>query len=186
LKKLIFLAVIAVLSLTGCATTSGNVNDESVSGTNAPEEEATEARDEKTEAVTAEEPPASTNPKFGETFTYEDGLSVTVGAPEPYTPSEYAAKGNEPSFLRFQITVVNGTAENYDPALFYVTMQSGNVESQEVYDSENGINGSPTTAILPGREGTWPVVFGVMDPADLVMQVKPDLGISMEPVIFTF
>ncbi|MFD7012547.1 hypothetical protein [Rhodococcus jostii] len=35
--------------------------------------------------------PAPANPKLGQTYTYENGLAVTVGQPQPYTPSSSAA-----------------------------------------------------------------------------------------------
>lgn len=177
------MAFVGGLLLAGCGTTGGEVG-EPVAGTNAPQETKTDKPAEDSTETPTEEPAATANPKFGETFTYEDGLSVTVSAPEPYTPSDTAATGGEPSFVKFQVTVVNGTSENYDPSLFYVTMQSGNAEAGEVYDSANNLNGSPTTPILPGREGTWAIAFGVTDPNDLVMQVRADM-FEREDIIYT-
>ncbi|WP_029433112.1 hypothetical protein [Blastococcus sp. URHD0036] len=87
------------------------------------------------------------------------------------------------TFLAFDVTVVNGTDANYEPAMFSTTMQSGNAEEQEVFDSEGGLEGSPSTPILPGRETAFTVGYGASNPADLVMQVRP--GFEYESVIYT-
>ncbi len=67
--------------------------------------------------------------------------------------------------------------------MFNATLQSSNVEAAQVFDSEQGISGPPATTLLPGRESAFQVVFGVMDPADLVLEVTP--GFEYEPAIFT-
>ncbi|MGY1666989.1 hypothetical protein [Geodermatophilus sp. SYSU D00696] len=136
--------------------------------------------------ATSEEPPsAAVNPRFGQTYTYENGLAVTVAPPQPYTPSDSAAVGEPapPSFVVFDVTVANGTQANYDPATFMATMQSGTTEGQQVYDSANGIGGTPSTTLLPGRESTFRLAFGATHPNDLVLEVTP--GFDYESAIFT-
>ena len=180
MRKIIPLAFVAVLGLAGCGT-SGEVTDGSASGSNRPADSATNEEAAATETSEA----AAKNPVFGETYTFENGVAVTISAPQPYTPSEYAYVG-EPApaaFVAFDVVVVNGSAENYDPTMFTATMQSANVESEQVFDSENGIEGSPTTTVLAGREAAFKMAFGAADPADLVMEVSP--GFEYESVIFT-
>jgi hypothetical protein len=108
-----------------------------------------------------------------------------VSAPQPYTPSDSAFLGDPrpPAFVVFDVKIVNGTQQNYEPAVFSVTMQSANVEEQEVFDSANGIEGSPSTPILPGRESVFRIAFGATNPNDIVMQVSPSF--EHESVIFT-
>jgi len=137
-------------------------------------------------APPSEEPPAApANPTFGESYTYENGLTVTVSPPQPYAPSDSAAVGEPapPNSVVFDITVTNGTQTNYDPAAFMATMQSGSTEGQQVFDSANGIGGTPTTTLLPGRESQFRVAFGATDPNDLVLEVAP--GFDYESAIFT-
>ncbi len=62
-----------------------------------------------------------------------------------------------------------------------MTLQSGNQEASQVYDSQQ-LGDSPTATLLPGREVEYSIAFGVNDPADLVMEVAPDL--SYQNVIF--
>lgn len=182
MRRLALLTTI-LFALVGCGGTDGSVNDDEVAGSNRPEKE--ESTSSSASPSSSEAPPPAPNPTFGRTFTYEDGLSVTVSAPQPYEPSEYAYVG-EPApaaFVAFDVTIVNGTADNYEPAMFNATMQSGNVESSQVFDSEQGMNGSPSTVLLPGREAVFRMAFGAADPADLVLQVTP--GFEYDAAIFT-
>lgn len=111
---------------------------------------------------------------FGDVAQFEDGLEVGAGAAAPFTPGEWAAGVDGfTQFVRVDVTLTNGTADAFDPALVYVTLASAGTEGSQVYDTSNGINGGPTTSILPGQSVTFPVVFGVTDPADLTLEVSP-------------
>jgi hypothetical protein len=83
----------------------------------------------------------------------------------------------------FDVVIVNGSQVNYEPTFFTATLQSANVEEEQVFDSENGIGGSPSTPVLPGRETAFRIAFGATNPNDLVMQVSPSF--EHEPVIYT-
>jgi hypothetical protein len=171
--RLPVIALSAAIALSLSACTGGAPDANPAAGSNRPASESA--------APAAEEAPKSENSKFGESYTYTDGLVLTIGAPQPFTPGEYASKGTEPNFVTFDITVVNGTEKNFEPTLFYQTLQSANAEATGVYDTE--LMGAPQTVVLPGREVTFKVGYGVLDPADLVMQVRP--GIEYGDRIFT-
>lgn len=164
---------IAALTVTACGTPASH-SDSAPTGVNA----GSAGDSEQTSGSDTQ----SADAAFGTAYTWDDGLSVEVGAPEAFTPSEYAA-GTEgySQFVRFTVRIVNGTSENWDPSLFYVTLQSGNQEASQVYDSQQ-LGDSPTTTLLPGREVEYSIAFSVNDPADLVMEVAPDL--SYQNVIF--
>jgi hypothetical protein len=166
---ILVLSAAVALSLSACMT--GAPDASPAAGSNRPS----------ATASAAAEAPKSENSKFGESYTFSNGVVVTVSAPQPLTPSEFASKGTEPNFLAFDVTVVNGTQENFDPSLFYVTLQSANAEATGVYDAEISI--PPQTALLPGREVTWKVGYGVLDTNDLVMEVTP--GVEYVGRIFT-
>lgn len=179
------LSVLApLLALTAaCSSTSGEVTDTAAQGSNRPS--ASAAAQEPAESTKpSPSPTKSTTAKFGQSFEFENGISMTVSAPEPYTRDEYASGGEDAAaHLAFTVTIVNGSDANYDPSLFYATVQSGNTEAEQIFDSANGLNGSPSTAVLPGRETTFKIGFGVADPADLVMEVAP--GFEYDAAIFT-
>lgn len=183
LMKRTFIALAAALTLTlaGCAGTSGEQDSEPPAGTNSSEENEAEP------AVDEEEPEAEpVDPgtlAFGDAFTYEDGLTVTVGKPSSFKPSEYAFTEEAPAYVAFEVTVVNKTGAPFDPGMISSSMQSGNTEAEEVFDSENGFSGSPDTKILDGRESKFKIGYGVSDPKDLVLELSPSW--EHESIIYT-
>lgn len=120
---------------------------------------------------------------FGDTYKWDNGLEVTIAAPTPFTPSEYATVAGAAAYLTFSVTIINNTGATYDPIQFSVYAQSGSKEASEIYDSANGYNGTPSTSILDGRQSAFNVGFGVSDPSDLVLEVRP--GYDYNQTYFT-
>lgn len=126
---------------------------------------------------------ASNQASFGETYRWTNGLEVTVSTPTPFTPGEYAAAEPATAYLSYTVTIVNNTGAVYEPALFFTSVQSGDQEADQVFDSENNLTGSPSTAILDGRQSTFTIGFGVSNPDDIVMEVTP--GFDYKDAYFT-
>ncbi|USQ81720.1 hypothetical protein [Ornithinimicrobium faecis] len=121
---------------------------------------------------------------FGETVTYADGLELTVGQPEAYQPGQYAAgSDHHDAFVRFPLSMTNGTDEPVDASWIVVTVQSGTGEGERVFDAGNGISGDPDSTLLQGRTNEWDIVFGVDDPEDMVMSIAP--GWDYDSMIYT-
>ncbi|MBM9466982.1 hypothetical protein [Nakamurella leprariae] len=121
---------------------------------------------------------------FGTPFEWENGLSVAVSAPAPFTPTESAVGDEGPGeAVRVDVTVTNGSQEEFDPYLLFVTALSGKLEATEIFDGAGGLESTPYTAVAPGATVTFPIGFKVADPADLVVQVSP--GSDYEPALFT-
>ncbi len=113
---------------------------------------------------------------FGGTYTYEDGLAMTIGIPQPFTPGEYAVGTHGfTQFVMMDVVVVNQTGTSWDPGLFYATMQSGNQEASRIFDPSK-LGDTASTMVLDGREASFKMAFGVTDPADLVLEVQPDFN----------
>lgn len=124
------------------------------------------------------------NPQFGDTYEWDGGITVSISEPSDFTPSDTAAGGEGASdHVTFEVTVVNGSSENYEPSSLSISVQSGSGEGDQVFDTAQGIDGSPNTAILPDRDVVFDVAFGVTDPDDLVVEVAP--GFDYEPAFFT-
>lgn len=187
-------ALATVAALSGCTTQSATPVESAPAGDNRPTAVSTEVADadlassttDETTAEPAVDEPATDDgtASFGEAYTWQDGLSVTIGAPEPYTPGDYAV-GHEAgqSAVSFQITIVNGSETPFDPILASISAQSGNTEASQIFDSGQGMEGSPSTKILAGRETTYKVAFSVSDPDDLVVEFSPDFAHAS--VLFT-
>lgn len=119
------------------------------------------------------------NLAFGEAATYDDGVSVSVSTPAPYTPDQYAAGADFPTSLSFTITITNGTGENLD-AYAYTTITSGGQAGSQVFD---GNTSYPTGVILPGQTLSWVENWSVADPAAIVLSIQP--GFDYDTAIFT-
>ncbi len=58
-------------------------------------------------------------PYLGESFSWDNGLTVTLSKPKAYKPSQYVLEYEEfpyRSFVVVTVTVANGSLEPYDPA----------------------------------------------------------------------
>ena len=174
------LAAALVLSLGACGLQGGAVTDSPTTGSNRPTTATETANETATETATAEPAPETgltgTDPgilALGKTFTYSDGLQVTLSKPTAMTSSEYASPGSVQG-LSFDVTIVNGTTAKFDPSLGYLTAQIGNAEAEQIFDTENGYEGGPSTAVLPGREVAYKVAFEGTDTSSLVVEFAPD------------
>ena len=131
---------------------------------------------------TVETPPASSEPTgsatperetlaFGKSYTWHDGVSVTVGRPTTFKPSAYAVVEKSKRYLKFTVTVVNKSNKPIDLGLTYISVQSGNEEAREVFDSMSGLRGPPATKVLKGRQSEFDAGFGVANPNDLMLEI---------------
>lgn len=144
-----------------------------------------------TPVPTASAPPEATEPgsaqglAFGETMEWEDGVSMTVSAPEPFTPSDLAVGSDQAANLVFTLTITNDSSENVQP-IVASTLSSGGTEGTRILDvgAEGGQVGiPPTTPIPPGQSITWQEAWSVVDAGSLTMQTAPSFG--YDPVVFT-
>jgi len=122
---------------------------------------------------------------FGETFAWDDGVSMTVSEPEPFTPSDLAMGADQAVNLAFTLTITNDSSENVQPVVFS-RLASGDTDATRIFDvgAEGGQVGiPPTTAILPGESITWREAWSVADPDSLTMQTAPSF--QYEDAIFT-
>ncbi|MGA4507262.1 hypothetical protein ACQB6R_06060 [Propionibacteriaceae bacterium G1746] len=162
----------------GCTGIAASPSAVEPSGDNRPASSAsaTTAASSTTDAPTTESSPTPTSDlvkPFGSSMTWEDNLSVTVSKPAAFKPSEYSQEKGFSQYVVFDITIVNKTGQPWDPAMFYATLQSSNEEAPQVYDSEK-LGNRPSTKLLNSREVKFKIAFAVKNPADLVMEVRPD------------
>jgi hypothetical protein len=112
---------------------------------------------------------------FGDTQTWDDGVSMTVSAPEPFTPSDLAAGADQADDVVFTLTIRNDSSENVQPVVFS-RLDSDGVEATRIFDmgAEGGQVGiPPTTAVLPGESITWQEAWSVADDETLTMETAP-------------
>jgi hypothetical protein len=122
---------------------------------------------------------------FGDTMVWDDGVSMTVSGPEPFSPSDLSAGADQAENLVFTLTITNDSSENVQPIVLS-TLSSDGTEATRIFDvgAEGGQVGiPPTTAVLPGESITWREAWSVADAASLTMQTSPSF--QYEQVIFT-
>lgn len=121
---------------------------------------------------------------FGSTFTWDDGLAITVSPPQPFTPKGDVSYQDKESkgFVVMEVTFRNGTAGAKEPMLLVLRATTGTREAKRVFDMGNGVEMDPSAKVLPGREVKWRVVYGVDPGKPFVMQV--DYGFDRKGGIY--
>ncbi len=176
----------AGLLLAGCSMTTAAPAGTVPSGSNRPAASATSPTSPASAAPQADASTAPANDgvaAFGTAYTWEDGVSMTVGKPEAYKASKYAAGADAGKPVVVQVTLVNKSGKPFDPMFTHLSAQSANEEATSIFDSENKVSGPPSTKILDGREVTFKVAFAVANPNDVVVEASP--GMLYDSVLFT-
>lgn len=117
---------------------------------------------------------------FGETMTWDDGVALTVSAPEPYTPSDLAVGATRANHVVFTLTLTNGSTEDLQP-LPLPSMSAGDQEVSQVVDLGNDLLGPrddvgipPTATIEPGGSISWRAAWSLDDPSSVTLEVAPN------------
>ncbi|GAA3370832.1 hypothetical protein GCM10020367_19040 [Streptomyces sannanensis] len=119
--------------------------------------------------------------KLGDTYTYKDGVKVTVSKPSAYEPDEFAVghkKGNKA--VQLTITIVNGSNEQIDITTALPDVRDANgAEAEQVFDGSNAttmFNGK----LLPGKQAVAKFIWSL--PADAATSME----LQMEPELFKY
>lgn len=180
------LSALAVALLAGaCGTTGTNTNRAPTTSASTTSVPTTPSQEDAWEMPSVPEQTQPEYPYLGESFAWDNGLTVTLSKPKPYTPSQYVLEYEDfpyKSFVVVTVTVANGSLEPYDPSQFMESVQSGDVESSELYDTDNGIGEDPQTRVLPGHKVSWKFGYNVKDPKDVTVEVTP--GFDYESVLW--
>lgn len=122
---------------------------------------------------------------FGETTSYPDGLKITLSKPAPFKPSSTASTSDaDARWVVSTVTVVNGSAKNYNPVLLSVNGSVNGAEAGRVFDSKNKIGTAPSSEVLPGKSVTFRVVFGIPTKDPVELQLDASLGLSHKTAIY--
>lgn len=118
---------------------------------------------------------------YGDTYTYTDGLAISVSKVGTYTPSQYAAgthPGDEAVTLMVKIT--NGTKKPFDTSLVGVNVKAGadGAATEQIFDDTSGIGFSGT--VVSGATATAKFRYDIPKGATgkLDIEVQPDSGLE--------
>lgn len=123
-------------------------------------------------AASSSASPSTLTKKFGSTFTWDDGVELTVGKPAPFTPS-MTAFPSEPGVV-MDVTMKNGSKAPLNPFMVSMQATSGDQQAEQIFDSENNIGG-PSASILPGRTLKYKIAF-TKPAGNLTLQVDYGFG----------
>jgi hypothetical protein len=167
--------VAAVLAVVGAVISITVVNDavNELDGTGGKKETSvgsTEAPSKESKGATG-----SDELGFGDAFTYDDGVRVTVAKPTAYQPSQ-TAFGHEPGnkAVKVKVTVVNDSDQKIDLDLSTLTFKDADgAVTDQIYDSD--LPKALTGTLLPGKQAV--ATYALSLPADaaqtLEVQVEP-------------
>lgn len=131
-------------------------------------------------------PTTQAPPKLGQTYTWDDGLAVTIGGAQEYQPSaivdeEYHLEAGTP--LKFQITIQNNTPQPVDASQFISDLVSAGEPAEQVEDLDQGIS-LPSGTIEPGASLSYTAAFIVPDPGSFEITWY-DLTQARDKVVFS-
>ncbi|MEU9114965.1 DUF4190 domain-containing protein [Streptomyces sp. NPDC048483] len=114
---------------------------------------------------------------FGEPYTFENGLKVTVAKPRPFAPDAYAhghAKGNKA--VQVTVTVVNTGTERVEVETGLPDVSDANGASTELVIDGSGRQKVITGYVLPGKRAVGKYAFSLPhDAADRIeVEFSPD------------
>ncbi len=112
---------------------------------------------------------------FGATSTDGHGLAVTVAAPQERAEPAGAHPVQEwTHYVSVVVSLTNGGTATYDPQGLFVAVTSGEDPGEQVFG--DGFVGLPATELAPGATLSFPLAFGVDDPAALSLEIAPDFS----------
>ncbi|MFE6689095.1 DUF4190 domain-containing protein [Streptomyces sp. NPDC057743] len=114
---------------------------------------------------------------FGESYTFENGLKVTVAKPEPFEPDAFAhghAKGNKA--VQVTVTVVNTSSKRISVETGLPDVNDAKGASAELVIDGSGRQKVITGYVLPGKEVVGKYAFSLpADAADrMEVEFTPD------------
>jgi len=129
-------------------------------------------------AAQASQASATNIGKLGvDTFTYADGLVVSISKAERFTPSRYSAGNDYPVAVKLIVTVTNNSSKAFDPTLFQVNASFAGQAASQIFDSQNGLGLAPQTQVLPGKSINFPVAFSIVEgPGELQVDARPSFS----------
>lgn len=124
-----------------------------------------------TTSTEPDEPPALA---FGQSFTWANGIKVTVAPPKPYTPKDAAeSKEYGKEFVTFSVTVVNGSKQAYLARDLLFAVESGQESrGRRWYDAD--LPAPPEISLVPGQSATWTWAYGLSSSKTISVLAAPD------------
>lgn len=130
-----------------------------------------------TTTTSTSEPPSPAEPPvlaFGQSYSWANGIKVTVAAPKKYTPKDAAeSKKYGKEFVTFAITLVNGSKHAYQAQeLLFRADSGGESRGRRYYDGD--LPSPPEISLVPGQSATWTWAYGLSTSSTVAVLVAAD------------
>lgn len=161
--------VVAMLFLGGCAALLADAGNNVDTATPAAGPSGDKPKDESSGDKPADDGTVGLTDKV----TYENGVQVQLADFKRGRTGEFAVPQNT-DYVKFTVTMVNGSKETIDAVALYVQCQYGQNPAHDgemVFDHDNGIDGPPSTHVTPGNSITY-VMACVMPKDETRLQVE--------------
>lgn len=172
------------LALTACGqeTASDTPTDNGTETTAAPSPTTTESPTPAPQPTSAPTTPSSGDVAMGETFTWDDGVSVTLSEPEQTTTDGGGAgDGEYDNHIAVTVRIENGGDDTVDTAAIYFWPDEGT----RIFYTAEGYGGFHDS-VSPGDSFEGDALFGIADPDSFTMEVQREFGTDLPPATFVW
>lgn len=107
----------------------------------------------------------------GQTYN-GDTMKLKVSNPHSITTGQYAMPEQNAKAIAYDVTVTNTSDKPIDLVMLTIQATVGQSPSEQVYDSQTDLQGTPTTKLLPGKTITFPVAFLNNGSGEVVVQAS--------------
>jgi len=110
---------------------------------------------------------------FGDSVDFGDGLTLSVASPvvDDHPDAYYLPPDAGSTAMLFEITIVNDSAESYDPSSFYSSVDSDGQYATQLIGPDVEVMG-PSQTVEPGQSVTFYQAYSVVDPAHITMDAS--------------
>ncbi|MDR1807085.1 MAG: hypothetical protein LBR33_04095, partial [Propionibacteriaceae bacterium] len=122
------------------------------------------------------------NPKFGQTFMWPDGTTVTMGPPEVFTPDKIYYWGDKTA-VKFLFTLENHSGAPLTPMEFEFNAKSADANMGLIVGG--GIMDLPAGTLADGDSLELYVGCETVDINDMEMEFDPETDDTHDAVTFT-
>ncbi|MER5481549.1 hypothetical protein ABT026_31945 [Streptomyces sp. NPDC002734] len=155
------LLAVALLALLGLTSTACNGDSDSADADSKPKATVSAPQEEETGTEESVEDDETIIVALDKPAEWRNGVSAKLSKFTRGKSGQWASPSNT-QYLKFNVTVTNDSKKPLDLGMMVLVCPAG---GDEIFDGENGLDGAPSSHVLPGEKGTWTAAcaFGPKD-----------------------
>ncbi|RMI89349.1 hypothetical protein BIU87_03670 [Streptomyces sp. ZS0098] len=140
-------------SLTACSASGDNKADNAVPAATVSASQDAPSADDAPDTLVDDSESDTMTVALDKTATWRNGVKAHLSGFARGTSGEFAFPSGE-DYLAFSVTVQNDSKSTLDLSMLSLSCTDG---AEEVFDTDSGFDGTPSTHLLPGKSQTWKV-----------------------------